>query len=131
MLTVKKLNPTIKDVDSLRASKASVGFQEGSFVGEYLREHLHIAKENLRNYTTLEEAGDFLSKGPKNGGVAAIFDEIPYIRIFLASQCNYTTVGPIYRTGGFGFVFPKRSPLLSDISRAILSLAEDKKNTRD
>lgn len=35
-------------------------------------------------------------------------------------------VGPIYRTGGLGFAFPKGSPLLSDISRAVLSLSEDK-----
>jgi len=35
-------------------------------------------------------------------------------------------VGPIYRTGGFGFLFPKGSPLVSDISRAVLSLSEDK-----
>ena len=39
------------------------------------------------------------------GGVAAIFDEIPYIKLFLAKFCSmYTMVGPTYKTDGFGFV---------------------------
>eukprot|EP00253_Pinus_taeda_P031320 PITA_31320 len=122
ILTVQKLNPAVKDLKSLNSSGAPVGYQEGSFVGEYLREQLHIANESLRTFSSAEEAGEALS----NGTVAAIFDEIPYIRIFLASQCGYAMVGPIYRTGGLGFVFPKGSPLLSDISRAVLSLSEDK-----
>ena len=155
ILTVQKLNPTVKDVESLKASGEPVGYQNGSFVEQYLQQEHGL--KNLTAYSTLEEAGEALSKGPKNGGVAAIFDELPYIRIFLASQCNYTMVGPIYRTGGFGFVssfksfliylysntfhflygqyltirtfaqvFPKGFPLLSDISRAVLSLSEDK-----
>ena len=100
ILTVQKLNPAVKDVESLRTSGAPVGYQEDSFVGEYLREQLQIANESLRTFSTAEEAGEILS----NGTVAAIFDRIPYIRIFLASQCGYTMVGPIYRTGGFGIV---------------------------
>eukprot|EP00253_Pinus_taeda_P011673 PITA_11673 len=124
ILTVQKLNPTVKDVESLKASGDAVGYQTSSFVAQYIQ--LELGIKNWKTYSTPEEAGLALSKGPKNGGVAAIFDELPYIRIFLASQCNYTIVGPIYRTGGFGFVFPKGSPLLPDISRAVLSLSEDK-----
>ena len=102
ILTVQKLNPTVKDVESLKASKEPVGYQNGSFVEQYLQQEHGL--KNLTAYSTLEEAGEALSKGPKNGGVAAIFDEIPYIRIFLASHYGYAMVGPIYRTGGFGFV---------------------------
>jgi len=102
ILTVQKLNPTVKDVESLKASGETVGYPTGSFVAQFLRQELGI--KNLKTYSTPEEAGGELSKGPKNGGVAAIFDEIPSIRIFLASHCNYTIVGPTYRTGGFGFV---------------------------
>eukprot|EP00253_Pinus_taeda_P021570 PITA_21570 len=126
ILTVQKLNPTVKDVESLRASGLRVGYQEDSFVGEYLREHLQIANDSLGTYSSAAEAREALS----NLTFAAIFDEIPYIRILLASQCGYTMVGPIYRTGGFGFVFPKGSPLVSDISRAVLSLSEDKEMQR-
>jgi hypothetical protein len=112
ILTVQKLNPTVKNVESLKASGEPVGYQIGSFVAEYLQKELGIAKENLRAYSTPEEAGEALSKGPKNGGVAAIFDEIPYIRIFLASQCGYTMVEPVYRTGGLGFVSSFKSSII-------------------
>jgi hypothetical protein len=41
----------------------------------------------------------------KNGGIAAHVGEIPYIKLFLAEHCmGYTTVRPIYRTAGFGYV---------------------------
>eukprot|EP00253_Pinus_taeda_P009210 PITA_09210 len=94
MLTVQKSNPTVKNVETLRDSGVPVGSQTGSFVADYLHTEFGIAKENLRTYSTPEEAGYALSKGPYNGGVAAIFDEIPYIKVFLASQCGYTMVGP-------------------------------------
>jgi len=112
MLTVQQLNPTVKNVESLRASGVAVGYQNGSFVAEYLNKEFGIAKENLKIYTTAAEAGDALSKGPDNGGVAAIFDEIPYIRVFLASQCGYTMLGPIYKTGGLGFVSSFKSLIM-------------------
>ncbi|GFZ04379.1 glutamate receptor 2.8 [Actinidia rufa] len=79
----------------------------------------------LKNYSTLEEYDDALSRGSINGGVAAIIDEIPYIRLFLARYCTkYTLVGPIHKTTGFGFAFPKGSPLVPDISRAIINMKE-------
>jgi ionotropic glutamate receptor len=49
ILTVQKLNPTVKDVESLKASGEAVGYQKGSFVAEYLQQELGIAKENLRH----------------------------------------------------------------------------------
>ncbi|KAH9291895.1 hypothetical protein KI387_042918, partial [Taxus chinensis] len=39
-----------------------------------------------------------LSKGPRNGGVVAIIDEIPYICVFLSNQYEYMMVEPIYKT---------------------------------
>ncbi|PIN07943.1 hypothetical protein CDL12_19475 [Handroanthus impetiginosus] len=85
----------------------------------------------FRHYITFEEYDEALSKGSKNGGVAAIVDELPYIRLFLAKYCHkYTIVGPTYRTAGFGFAFPKGSPLVPDVSRAILDMAEGEKMVR-
>lgn len=98
------MKPTVTSVASLRASGAPVGYQNGSFVREYLPEHLGIDPKNMKVYGTIEEFADALTKGPDKGGVAAIFDEIPYVRLFLSKQCGYKMVGPIYRTGGFGFV---------------------------
>ncbi|GLJ24212.1 hypothetical protein SUGI_0461620 [Cryptomeria japonica] len=126
ILTVKQITPTITSVESLRNQGVPVGYQRGSFVRDYLQQHFGISENNMKFYSTREEYKEALTKGPNKGGVAAIFDEIPYIRLFLSQQCGYTIVGPTYRTGGLGFVLPKGSPLLSDISRAVLSLSEDK-----
>ncbi|XP_059076346.1 glutamate receptor 2.7-like [Cryptomeria japonica] len=126
ILTVKQMTPTITSVVSVRDEGVKVGYQKGSFVEEYLEQLFGISKKKMKFYSTPEEYGEALTKGQNNGGVAAIFDEIPYVRLFLSQQCGYTIVGPTYRTGGLGFVFPKGSPLLSDISRAVLSVSEDK-----
>nr|POF07338.1 glutamate receptor 2.2 [Quercus suber] len=56
-----------------------------------------------------------------------IFDEIPYIKFYLAKYCSrYTMVGPIYKTGGFGFAFRRGSPLVPYISKAVLNVTQDK-----
>jgi ionotropic glutamate receptor len=38
ILTVQQLEPTVEDVGSLRASGVTVGYQEGSFIGEILQD---------------------------------------------------------------------------------------------
>ena len=59
----------------------------------------------MKPYRTPEEYDEALSNGTHNGGVAAIFDEIPYIKLFLSKYgSRYAMVGPIYKTDGFGFV---------------------------
>lgn len=118
MHTVQQMNPTVKYFESLCTNGVTLGCQIRSFVGEYLRREFSIAEENLKTYSTLGEVGEILRKAPKKGGVAAIFDEIPYMRIFLASQCGYTTVGPIYRIGGFIFVSFFRSSIICPNSNA-------------
>ncbi|KAK9001141.1 hypothetical protein V6N11_082932 [Hibiscus sabdariffa] len=61
------------------------------------------------------------------------YDELLYnlklqcIELFLSKYCDkYMTAGPTYKTDGFGFAFPQGSPLVSYISRAILSVTENK-----
>uniref|UniRef100_A0A2N9FII7 Ionotropic glutamate receptor C-terminal domain-containing protein n=1 Tax=Fagus sylvatica TaxID=28930 RepID=A0A2N9FII7_FAGSY len=104
-----------------------VGYHEDSFVRELLIKQLNINESKLKPYRTPEEYHEALSKGSHDGGVAAIFDEIPYIRLFLSKYgSRYAMVGPIYKTDGFGFAFPLKSPLVSYISRAILNVTQDK-----
>ncbi|KAH9317413.1 hypothetical protein KI387_019182, partial [Taxus chinensis] len=123
-ITGDQMKPTFTSVEALVASGFAVGYQKGSFVGEYLYANLGISKRNLRAYGTAEEYAEALLKGPNRGGVAAIFDEIPYVRLFLSGRCGFTMVGPIYKTGGFGFVFSRGSDLVADMNTAILTLAE-------
>ncbi|CAO2040413.1 unnamed protein product [Urochloa humidicola] len=124
MLTVQKLQPTVTDVRELQRSGTYIGYQEGSFIeGSLLK--MGFDESKLRTYSTAEDYADALSRGPNNGGVAAVFDEIPYLKLFLSQYCDgYAMVGPIYKTDGFGFVFPLGSPLTPDVSRAVLTLAE-------
>lgn len=111
MLTVEKLQPTVKDVKELLNSKDYVGYQPGSFVVGLLRK-MNFDEDRLKAYNTPEECVELLAKGSSNGGIAAVFDEIPYVKLFLANYClKFTTIGPTYKTDGFGFV--SSSPFFS------------------
>ncbi|XP_031106430.1 glutamate receptor 2.8-like isoform X2 [Ipomoea triloba] len=123
MLTVQQLQPTVTDVKDLIKNGKYVGCQDGSFVAGMLKTVFGITK--VRHYSSLEEYDEALTKGSENGGVDAIMDELPYLRIFLLKyHRKYTTVGPTYHTAGFGFAFPRGSPLVPDVSRAILRVTE-------
>ncbi|XP_009777350.1 glutamate receptor 2.8-like [Nicotiana sylvestris] len=124
MLTVQQLQPTITDLNDLIKNGEYVGYQKGSFVEDILK-RMKFESSKFRNYSTLEDYNDALSRGSKNGGVGAIVDELPYLRLFLNKYCRkYVMVGPTYKTAGFGFAFPKGSPLVPDVSRAVLKVIE-------
>lgn len=124
MLTVQQLKPSVTDVQELINEGAYVGFQEGSFVQGLLKQKgFHESK--LVAYTTSQHLDDLLSKGSKNGGIAAVFDEIPYLKLFLAKYSSkYIMLQPIYKAEGFGFAFPKGSSLVPDVSKEILKVVE-------
>ncbi|XP_052182295.1 glutamate receptor 2.7-like isoform X1 [Diospyros lotus] len=124
MLTVQKLQPTITNINDLIKSGDYVGYPEGSYIGELLKS-MGFDPSKVRAVQAFNEA---LSKGSTNGGVAAIVDEIPYLRLFLSKYCSkYVMVGPTHNSVGFGFAFAKGSPLVPDVSRGILSLKEGEK----
>ncbi|XP_052168398.1 glutamate receptor 2.8-like [Oryza glaberrima] len=124
MLTVQQLQPTVTDVHELLKNGEYVGFHNGSYVGDLLK-GLGFDRTKIRAYDNSDDFADALTKGSQNGGIAAVVHEVPYIKIFLAKHCEgYTMVGPIYKSEGFGFAFPKRSPLVYDFSREILSILE-------
>ncbi|KAJ3699093.1 hypothetical protein LUZ61_002798 [Rhynchospora tenuis] len=104
MLTVQQLQPSVTNINQLLKQSDYVGYQHGSFVKDFLLK-LGFEEGKLRNLTTADVYAEALAKGSANGGVAAIFDEIPYLQVFLSQFCDkYTMVGPIYKTDGFGFV---------------------------
>ncbi|CAH9098332.1 unnamed protein product [Cuscuta epithymum] len=124
MLTVQQLQPTVTDLNDLIKNGEYVGVQDGSYVAGMLY-NMKFERTKIRNYSTLEEYDEALTKGSRNGGVAAIVDELPFIRIFLAKYCGkYTIIGPTYKTAGFGFAFSRGSPLVPDVSRALLGVTE-------
>ncbi|RHN56003.1 hypothetical protein MtrunA17_Chr5g0424631 [Medicago truncatula] len=58
--------------------------------------------------------------------IEAAFFVAPHAKVFLAKySCKgFIKVGNIFRLGGFGFVFPKGSSLVADISEALLNVIE-------
>ncbi|KAL5798259.1 hypothetical protein ACOSQ2_003079 [Xanthoceras sorbifolium] len=120
MLTVQQIQLGSKDY---------VGFH--SFIPRGATNNINVEDLKLKIYNSPQEYADALSKGSKRGGVTAIIDEIPYIKIVLAhSSPHYTMILPTNNstsTNGFGFAFPKGSPLVPNISRAIASLREEGK----
>ncbi|KAJ7955737.1 Glutamate receptor [Quillaja saponaria] len=127
LLTVNRLQPAIVDLTEIKRNGYFVGYEKNSFVRGLLVEHLKFDESKLKPYNTIEDYHEALTNGSNNGGVAAIFSEIPYIKVFLAKYCSqYAIVGPTYRTDGFGFAFPLKSPLVSYFSRAILNVTEDR-----
>uniref|UniRef100_A0A2N9F0U9 Glutamate receptor n=1 Tax=Fagus sylvatica TaxID=28930 RepID=A0A2N9F0U9_FAGSY len=100
---------------------------KGSFVLGILK-GMGFDETKLKVYNSTEECDELLSKGSANGGIAAAIDEIPYMKLFLGNYCSkYTMLESIYKTDGFGFAFPIGSPLVSDVSRAILNVTEGEK----
>ncbi|XP_039130206.1 glutamate receptor 2.9-like isoform X1 [Dioscorea cayenensis subsp. rotundata] len=123
IITVQQLQPSITDVQELLKNGDYVGCHNVSFIEDLLKQ-LHFDKSKIRSVRP-EDYVDALTKGSQNGGVSAIIHEIPYIKLFLAQHCKkFTMVGPIYKTAGFGFVFPKGSPLVDDVSEEILNIIE-------
>ncbi|XP_074346532.1 glutamate receptor 2.7-like [Apium graveolens] len=119
LLTIQNLN-TVTNVETLRRTGAKVGCNGNSAVVRYLEE---VLKFEPRNIMKVYVEDDY-SQALKSGKIAAAFLEVPYIKVLLAKNCNGYMTGESFKIGGFGFVFPKDSPLLLDISRGVVSAWE-------
>ncbi|EAY99745.1 hypothetical protein OsI_21730 [Oryza sativa Indica Group] len=107
---------------SRSAAGAVVGCTEGSVVGRYLEEVLMFPGHRVRRLAGDEEHRRALVSGE----VKAAFLRVSHAKLLLAKYCNeLMTTGPVYHVAGLGFVFPKGSPLLADISQAILEVFEN------
>ncbi|KAJ8458197.1 hypothetical protein OPV22_031123 [Ensete ventricosum] len=125
ILTVERLSSGIQGLDSLIQSSDPIGYQVGSFAKNYMMEELNIADSRLVSLNDPEDYRRALELGPQGGGVAAIVDELPYVELFLSTNCKFKTVGQEFTKGGWGFAFPRDSPLAVDLSTAILRLSEN------
>ncbi|KAL8206349.1 hypothetical protein R6Q57_009900 [Mikania cordata] len=106
-----------------------VGYQNGSFIVDFVNDHAQrsgittnpIALSGLDDYKNVLD----------NGTVDAIYDERPYIDIFLAKSGDaYMKVGPIAAEPGFGFAFTRGFTLLQNFSQAIIKVIEYPDMTR-
>ncbi|KAK4485688.1 hypothetical protein RD792_008332 [Penstemon davidsonii] len=80
-----------------------------------------FSKTNIRKSSTRD-----LSKGSKKGGISGFYTVKPNANLFLSKFPNkYRTIGKTISTEGFGFAFQKGSPLVADVSRAVIKLTEN------
>ncbi|EOA26543.1 hypothetical protein CARUB_v10022601mg [Capsella rubella] len=122
-LTVQRFHPAATTVNDLIKNGDYVGYQGGTFVKDILLDlGFHI--NQLKPYYAADEALTLFSKG-KSKGIAAVFDEVAYLNAIISQSCSkYAMVEPTFKTAGFGFAFPKNSPLTGDISKAILNVTQ-------
>lgn len=124
ILTVEKLAPTIKGLESLIQTNLPIGYQTGSFVRDYLV-GLHVNPERLKELNSRQMYQQALEAGPFNGGVAAIVEELPYVQLFQESDCkHYIIAGQEFTKSGWGFAFPRGSDITADLSQAILQMSQ-------
>ncbi|KAJ7953238.1 Glutamate receptor [Quillaja saponaria] len=117
ILTVQKLSSPIKGIEDLISSKEPIGYQQGSFARNYLIEELRIDESRLVPLRTTGDTAKALKDGPhKKGGVAAYIDERAYMELFLSTRCEFSIVGQEFTKNGWGFAFPRDSPLAIDVS---------------
>nr|GMD58351.1 glutamate receptor 3.6-like isoform X2 [Ipomoea batatas] len=124
MLTVQQLSSSIKGVESLFTTNDPIGYQHGSFARNYLIEELGIRESRLVPLNLPEDFAEALINGPRKGGVVAVVDERAYMEVFLSTHCDFSILGDEFTRNGWGFAFPKDSPLAVDMSTAILKLSE-------
>ncbi|KAK7388460.1 hypothetical protein VNO78_23276 [Psophocarpus tetragonolobus] len=125
ILTLDQLRPSFLNVNDLRKGGYYVGYQTGSFIYDQLVEHFKFDPSKLRAYSNTSGYHHALKIGSQAGGVAAIFDELPYLKVLLQQYgSNYILSGPRYRNAGFGFAFSKNSNLTAYFSRGILKVTE-------
>ncbi|XAR56500.1 hypothetical protein NMG60_11037017, partial [Bertholletia excelsa] len=121
MLTVPRMDPTVADIDVLKYNGATVGCTQRSFVFNYLVHALNFSSHRVLEYETPEE----IARELRSKRVAAVFLEAPLAKLFLARYCrSFVTAGANYKIGGYGFVFQKGSPLLSDVNVALLEVMD-------
>ncbi|KAK6154045.1 hypothetical protein DH2020_013684 [Rehmannia glutinosa] len=125
ILTVQQLSSPVKGIQSLLKGDERIGYQQGSFARDYLVEQLGVQESRLVPLRLPEDYAKALNDGPRHGGVAAIVDERAYAELFLSTRCEFSIVGPEFTKNGWGFAFPKDSPLAIDMSTAILTLSEN------
>ncbi|XP_048626810.1 glutamate receptor 2.8-like, partial [Brassica napus] len=100
-LTVQSLLPTATNVEDLIRSGESVGYQQGGFVKDILL-GLKFFESQLKPFGSAEECDDLLSKGTSKGGIAAAFDDVPYLKDIVSENCfKYAMVEPSFKTAGF------------------------------
>ncbi|XVF82367.1 hypothetical protein PTKIN_Ptkin16aG0041200 [Pterospermum kingtungense] len=123
IVTSSQVLPSGLDVDSLKRTNAVIACDGNPFTVSYLEKSLGFKPDNIiRNISSIDDFSELLSRE----NIKAAFMLTPDANVFLAKHCSegFTKTGPAFNIGSFAFVFPRGSPLASDMSEAILELKE-------
>ncbi|KAK9944406.1 hypothetical protein M0R45_009976 [Rubus argutus] len=107
--------------ENIVSTLGRMGSKKGLLFKNYLIEELNIPKSRLVPLGSPKEYATALKKRI----VAAVVDEGPYIELFLSDNCMLSIRGQEFTKSGWGFAFPRDSPLAIDMSTAILTLSEN------
>ncbi|KAI3803508.1 hypothetical protein L1987_31660 [Smallanthus sonchifolius] len=121
MLTAQRLEPKITSVEVLRDMNATVGYCNGSLVHHYLKDVLGFSSFKVKSYNSTHRYAEALYSGE----IAAIFLEVPAAKVFLAQYCkSFIRTGETFKVGGYGFAFPRKYTLLSEVNKALTNVTE-------
>ncbi|KAF9678496.1 hypothetical protein SADUNF_Sadunf07G0041000 [Salix dunnii] len=122
MLQAPPSTPSEIDITLLRNTNAAIGYDGNSFTLWYLEKVLSFKAENIKRIASIDDFENSLSSGL----IRAAFLFTPHAKILVAKYCKgLTMTGPTYNLSGFGFVFPRGSPLALNISEAIIYLTQN------
>ncbi|KAF3322034.1 glutamate receptor 2.7-like protein [Carex littledalei] len=113
ILVTEKLKPVV--------DKSIAGCNGASFVVSYLEKVLNFKPENI---VQIRHQGDYPVAFQKRT-ITSAYIESPYVRVFLSKHNDYAVYGEIQMLGGFAFALQKGDPMTGDLSKEILTLAED------
>ncbi|KAL8531418.1 hypothetical protein ACS0TY_008137 [Phlomoides rotata] len=114
-------------VEQIKLTKGDyIGYSANSIIKGIAGGNLNFKDNRLKPFQSPDDYDKALRKGNRKGGVRAIVEELPYLKIFVARFPNdYVITETSMVTSGFGFAFPKGSPLVPDISKVIAELREE------
>lgn len=96
LLTVEQIKLTRSDY---------IGYSGNSFIQGISVSNLNFKDNRLKQYQSPDDYDEALRIGSKRGGVGAIIEELPYLRIFIARfPHDYVIIESSMTTNGFGFV---------------------------
>ncbi|KAE8676853.1 hypothetical protein F3Y22_tig00111582pilonHSYRG01394 [Hibiscus syriacus] len=103
----------------LHSKKSYIGYLGGSNITQgVLINNMNFNNDTMKPFLTADEYADALSKGSTKGGVSAILDEMPYIKIFLSEHSgDYSLIKSLPITNGFAFVSSPWFPTSREIAK--------------
>ncbi|XP_078152782.1 glutamate receptor 2.2-like [Carex rostrata] len=113
ILVTEKIKPVV--------DKSIAGCSKSSFLISYLENVLNYKAENI---VRMRGPDDYLVAFQKKT-ITVAYLESPYVRVFLSKHNDYAVYGETQMLSGFAFALQKGDPMTADLSKAILTLAED------